>query len=770
MLGCSLMAAGLALTPSGAGAAAAGPVAVKSAMGTVKISFQTPVGVAADLRLRGKVARIARKSAAGTSRTVKLAVPPGTYSASSSESLVDGIRYVPRVSATRVVVRRGKTVTIKVTLVKASPPGTLQATSVTTAGVSLEWQVSTGTTFQVRRGTAGSAPASVTSGTLIAESGTSVTDPDVTPGASYAYTLFVRRSGGWFSSPPVVATVPTVGDSAQPAVVVDAASVILTAPQAEARLTPTSSGNAVYAVPRGSSSPALGAGMLIPPSADYPDGALGKVAAVAADGRTVTVTSGSIPDVFDYFDADLDITGATVTKDLTAARIRHLRARGALACKGDVTLTGSVFTMKPGGHFRYSFKRTWGVITGVDMDIEVAPTFSLDLGVAANASASCELKVPSLNQTFMAGPIPMALKLAPVLKLNLSAKASLTTVTASVRVGAGATASFPSGSVSGRGVFDVQPLKVVQPQASVVIGVKVGGTLTFGPGAATGALGATAGIKATVGLVDSTITATTTPGGQACVSLDTQTTASFGLTAKVWAGPFSAEAERTFYQHSWPWTPDPVDLPHYCASKPTIVTGFLPTGEVGVPYNTLLAIADDRAGTWTANGLPTGLAMAPEGVISGTPTGPAGDAYVQVTFTDDFGHTDSRSLPLTISADGGGGGGGGGSTENPAITLDMQAGPLAEHSPGAVLTFTYQVVNAGDVPLGSVGVGDPKVGPVSCPASDLPPGAAMTCVADYYLTQSDIDAGVVQNTGTAHGISPAGTLVVATDSLSVPLS
>ena len=60
--------------------------------------------------------------------------------------------------------------------------------------------------------------------------------------------------------------------------------------------------------------------------------------------------------------------------------------------------------------------------------------------------------------------------------------------------------------------------------------------------------------------------------------------------------------------------------------------------------------------------------------------------------------------------------------------------------------------NAGNVTLTGVTVSDPKLGSLVCtppqPAT-LAPGEQMVCTGTYTLTQADIDAGRVDNTGTA---------------------
>jgi len=74
------------------------------------------------------------------------------------------------------------------------------------------------------------------------------------------------------------------------------------------------------------------------------------------------------------------------------------------------------------------------------------------------------------------------------------------------------------------------------------------------------------------------------------------------------------------------------------------------------------------------------------------------------------------------------------------------------------------------VTLTSVGVADAKVGAVSCPATALAPGDVTTCTASYTLTQSDVDAGHVDNSATASGTPPTGGPVTGGDSTSTTIA
>ncbi len=101
----------------------------------------------------------------------------------------------------------------------------------------------------------------------------------------------------------------------------------------------------------------------------------------------------------------------------------------------------------------------------------------------------------------------------------------------------------------------------------------------------------------------------------------------------------------------------------------------------------------------------------------------------------------------------------------PAVTLVKSAnasgGNTAPLVLGETIQYSYLVTNSGNVPLRSVAVSDPTLGPVTCPAlgpSGLAPGGSVTCTATniYTVGPADIAFGSVTDTATATGVSITG--------------
>ncbi|MGO2559315.1 DUF7507 domain-containing protein [Brachybacterium sp.] len=108
----------------------------------------------------------------------------------------------------------------------------------------------------------------------------------------------------------------------------------------------------------------------------------------------------------------------------------------------------------------------------------------------------------------------------------------------------------------------------------------------------------------------------------------------------------------------------------------------------------------------------------------------------------------------------------------PAITIDKMGAldPEATGAAGDAVTFTFLVTNTGNVTLDGVAVADPLPNLSDLTYGDWPqaegvlaPGETVTATATYALTQSDVDAGAVDNTATAVGTPPTGDPVDAQD-------
>lgn len=86
---------------------------------------------------------------------------------------------------------------------------------------------------------------------------------------------------------------------------------------------------------------------------------------------------------------------------------------------------------------------------------------------------------------------------------------------------------------------------------------------------------------------------------------------------------------------------------------------------------------------------------------------------------------------------------------NPTFTLQsVTASPSPATTLGTVVTYTYTLVNSGNVALTPT-ITDTKVTNITCPAGGMAPGATQTCTGTYTVTAADIETGSIVNQGNA---------------------
>ncbi len=118
-------------------------------------------------------------------------------------------------------------------------------------------------------------------------------------------------------------------------------------------------------------------------------------------------------------------------------------------------------------------------------------------------------------------------------------------------------------------------------------------------------------------------------------------------------------------------------------------------------------------------------------------------------------------------------------TPTPNYTLTKIAGALFDTNGNAVndagdsLTYTFRVVNTGNIDLDPIFITDAKLGiqSVRCGTGPLAPGATRDCLATVYAaTQADVDAGAISNSATAAASPPQGQPLVRPASTVTPLA
>lgn len=149
-----------------------------------------------------------------------------------------------------------------------------------------------------------------------------------------------------------------------------------------------------------------------------------------------------------------------------------------------------------------------------------------------------------------------------------------------------------------------------------------------------------------------------------------------------------------------------VSVHNAIATAPLAISDADITVTVGMPYAyALTAQGGVPPYKWSSTALPAGLALSPDGVISGTPTAPKGSYSVIVTVEDETGALLSKNLTIKVE----------GELAIDGCSSDVSA-PCA--LPGATVGDGYSHTL-------SFSIGDPSIPVVWSVTGNLPPGLAL---------------------------------------------
>ena len=96
------------------------------------------------------------------------------------------------------------------------------------------------------------------------------------------------------------------------------------------------------------------------------------------------------------------------------------------------------------------------------------------------------------------------------------------------------------------------------------------------------------------------------------------------------------------------------------------------------------------------------------------------------------------------------------------------AEPDRQYTPGSEVVYNFTVTNTGTVTVTGITLDDPKLKNISCDETVLGRGESTDCKADAFEVDGETARrGVLPNTATVRGVTPAGASVEATDSVSV---
>ena len=182
----------------------------------------------------------------------------------------------------------------------------------------------------------------------------------------------------------------------------------------------------------------------------------------------------------------------------------------------------------------------------------------------------------------------------------------------------------------------------------------------------------------------------------------------------------------------------------FAAVGDTLSYNYLISNTGNVTLTEAVTISDDRIDPVTCPALPAG-GLLPGATLLCTATDIITQADIdagQVTNTATASSGGTTSDPDSATVTG---------TQAPALSVVKTAQNAEFAAAGDIITYNYVVTNAGNVTLTApITVADDKIANVICPVNTgLAPTQALTCSADYTVTQADVDAGAVTNLASA---------------------
>ncbi|WP_158531204.1 DUF7507 domain-containing protein, partial [Algoriphagus chordae] len=102
-------------------------------------------------------------------------------------------------------------------------------------------------------------------------------------------------------------------------------------------------------------------------------------------------------------------------------------------------------------------------------------------------------------------------------------------------------------------------------------------------------------------------------------------------------------------------------------------------------------------------------------------------------------------------------------SQSPKIELNKRAITTGYSTAGELVEYEFTLVNTGNVTLSNVRVNDPLISATPIVVPDMAPGATITRVVSYTVTQDDINTGAITNTAQAEATGPKGQRVFSQD-------
>ncbi|MFT4263936.1 MAG: hypothetical protein QM572_11185 [Nocardioides sp.] len=293
------------------------------------------------------------------------------------------------------------------------------------------------------------------------------------------------------------------------------------------------------------------------------------------------LTQAGLDDVFDlYVSPDVKIEGEETTLVPTTRSVAEATPRGISGGRASATVpleascsgTASVnvadmvpafaISPDPGNHFNYSVKKKEidffpDVPVGVEGNVRLALDSVIDYKIGWDLDGECSVEfgfTPWVSKPILVDGVPF------LATASLTAKVARTGRISAGHGGGASTLGFEGSFAFGEGdgkndLHSVESLEYIPDSAQGTAGmsIAISGSVGFGPGAGTEAVGAIAGVQAIYTPLSLSVDwAAEDDDSPTCAQVKAGKALKVGMFAKAWGGPLSLGPEWNVIDKTWP--------------------------------------------------------------------------------------------------------------------------------------------------------------------------------------------------------------------------
>ncbi len=265
----------------------------------------------------------------------------------------------------------------------------------------------------------------------------------------------------------------------------------------------------------------VGQPIVLPQSSSLPGGFVGKIVSIGSDGRTLNLKQAPLNHAFDFVEVSIpdlseiaDTAESSTANEIDGNHLMSTRETRTLNFDGcNLGLSTSDFIEIQDPQFDVSgsfnlvlnngiFTSTGNSQASILIDTDLTITAKVNIEAKLDKSFTCGVPLPTIVRNFQTGYVPMMLRFKPEAELELAGNVDFKIEDLELTAGYEGTAYIPfslseSPTVTATSLLDLSWSSPTL-EASMSAGVRLGGTLSLGPGVGSDSAGVQAGLSGKV--------------------------------------------------------------------------------------------------------------------------------------------------------------------------------------------------------------------------------------------------------------------------------